>query len=221
MRSINTVVNGRPAQVAVKPFYKHERLIISIDPDSDKNGVAVIVGGEIEELRALDYFDLNTFLVAKQPLNPLILLEDVDNSKPTWPSGAKRAIRERRSRDVGKVQMAARQIRKLLEHLSLEYLLVTPLEILEKRRSKTDGQFFNDLTGWHGRTNADKRDAAILGLDGLPDDYSICPDRHVFTGGRCQACALAEATKRRRAVKRKAAAQQRAAAAQAIANNHP
>jgi hypothetical protein len=188
--------------MAVKEPFVHNRTLIAIDPDSEKSGVALIKQGHIESLTSQDLFALMVSAREWKESGFLVLLEDIDNNKPTFKKGQKEKVSNAISRCVGRAQDAARNIRKILERESVEYVLVEPLRIPEKRRAKDDATFFNDLTGWEGRTNQDKRDAALLGLYGLPNNYKTCDVNHVFTGGVCRTCAMQENKKRAQKARR-------------------
>jgi hypothetical protein len=188
MRTIEVTLNGRSVTMRVRPFYKHERLIVAIDPDTSLSGVVSVQNGQILKMESLDFFSLQDLMPKLVDGKVLVLLEDVDNNKPTYGRGTNEAVKHAISRKVGRVQHAARQIRQLLERAGVEYLLIKPLMIPEKQHSKRDAQFFSTLTDWEGRTNEDKRDAAMIGLYGLPDKYQVCEKRRVYVGQSCSCC---------------------------------
>lgn len=205
MPIIKTTINGCPAEMSVKSFYRHDRLIAAIDPDTEKSGLAVVVDGSIRSLEALEFYDLVDRLVELSEAGALVVLEDIDNSKPTYPRGTSQSVKNAISRKVGRAQHAARMIRKAMDraNIDIEYVLVAPLSLPEKRRSKNDGKFFNDLTGWAGGSNNDKRDAAMLGLYGLPPGYSVCDQQHAHAGAVCPSCRYEEQVKAARAARAK------------------
>ncbi|MAD95866.1 MAG: hypothetical protein CMB99_00920 [Flavobacteriaceae bacterium] len=214
MPIINTTLYGRKTEMSVREPFRHERSIVAIDPDGAKSAAAYIDRGEILGFEMLDLFKLMLRAEEWCGTGQLVLLEYVDNDKPTFnKKGAKgAAAKSTVSQRVGRVKQAARQIEQVLERAGCEYLLIEPLRSPEKqhaKKQKMGDTFFNDLTGWHGATNADKRDAAVIGLYGLPDNYNVCERKHVFTGNRCPSCARANAAKARRSAKAKAAAQTR------------
>jgi len=63
---------------------------------------------------------------------------------------------------VGQVKGTARQLLNYLEYMGCKVEKVRPLRGPVKAKAKRDGDYFNKLTGWQGRTNEDKRDAALL-----------------------------------------------------------
>jgi len=208
---VETVVNGRPAVLEAKDPYKHERMIVAIDPDSDAPGVALIHDGQIRELESLDFFDIQDRLQMSYWAGALFVIEDIDNKNPTYArngvNAKQQGVINAISRKVGRAQNSARQLITLLERVGVEYVLVEPLRTYEKQRSKKGGEgsvFFKALTGWPKRTNEDQRDAAILGLYGLQQDYQVCDKRHVYVGNFCQVCAREQRRKDVRAARKKA-----------------
>jgi len=63
---------------------------------------------------------------------------------------------------VGQVKGTARQLLNYLEYMGCKVEKVRPLRGPVKAKAKRDGDYFNKLTGCQGRTNEDKRDAALL-----------------------------------------------------------
>lgn len=214
MPRINTVLYGRKTEISVKEPFRHERSIVAIDPDSEKSAAAYIQSGVLNGFEMLDLFELMERADEWRDTGALVLLEYVDNSKGTFAKkGVKgAAVKNKVSQGVGRVKQVARQIAQVLERAECEYLLVEPLRIPEKKHAKSQARgdtFFNDLTGWKGSTNADKRDAAMIGLYGLPETFNICEYRHVFTGSRCPSCAREEAARAMRSARAKASAKTR------------
>jgi hypothetical protein len=185
---IKTKINGRNCLFVAKTPYIHQRPLVGIDPDNNKSGVARVVAGKLERLENAHLFDLGPLLLDLTAGGGLVVLEYIDNSKPTFAKKGNTKVQEAISRSVGRAQDAARHIQQLLDRLGIEYVLVEPLKGPEKRLAKGDKQFFADLTGWSGRTNEDKRDAAMLALYGLPGQFQICSSRHVYTGRICPSC---------------------------------
>ena len=214
MPIINTNLYGRKNEISVKEPFRHERSIVAIDPDSSKSAAAYIAEGCILGFEMLDLFKLMQRAEEWCSTGQLVLLEYVDNDKPTFnkKGGKGAAVKNSIAQKVGRVKQAARQIEQVLERAGCEYLLIEPLRIPEKRHAKKQQRgdtFFADLTGWNGLTNEDKRDAAMIGLYGLPNNYNVCERKHVFTGNRCPSCVRSEVAKARRSARAKAAAKTR------------
>lgn len=165
------------------------KLIIGIDPDLTKSGVATVVGGKILLLKSMGFSELIEFVVSSAASSPcVVLLEDVDNKKPVFASKLKRTakgqnpllayvghatsqggsefkINMSKAEDLGKVKATARLIKEVLEGNGITVTLVKPLRGPVKQ-AKDSSVYFNKITGWTGRSNADTRDAALIALFG-------------------------------------------------------
>lgn len=136
---------------------------VGIDPDLTKNGVAIMEDGQYKELLALTFPQLIELIkTAKKETGILFVVENVNKVKPTYFRGTKnRAIENNISQKVGMVKAVGAKIIEMLEHYGVPYTLSDPLKGTLKK-CKSDAKLFEKLTGWEGRTNADKRDAAML-----------------------------------------------------------
>lgn len=165
---------------------------IGIDPDLTKSGVATVVGGQIQLLKSMGFSELIEFVVSSAASSPcVVLLEDVDNKKPVFASKLKRTakgqnpllayvghapsqggsefkINMSKAEDLGKVKATARLIKEVLEGKGITVTLVKPLRGPVKQ-AKDSSVYFNKITGWTGRSNADTRDAALIALFGKGD----------------------------------------------------
>ncbi len=138
-------------------------MIISIDPDLVKSGVAVIQDGKIQALLALSFYDLTQFI--EQHPTALYVIENVEYDKTTYiRPGLSRAAMNKVAQNVGQVKGTHRQILNWLEAKGCQVKRVAPLKGPVKQRAKKDAKYFNKITGWTGSSNEDKRDAALLGL---------------------------------------------------------
>lgn len=161
---------------------------IGIDPDLTKSGVATVVNGEIVTLKSMGFSELIEFVVSKSHLPCAVLLEDVDNKKPVFASKLKRTVKGQNpllayvghapsqsgsnakvnmsiAEDLGKVKATARLIKEVLEDKGIAVTLVKPLRGPIKK-AKDSSVYFNKITGWTGRSNADTRDAALIAMFG-------------------------------------------------------
>lgn len=145
------------------------KLTIGIDPDFVKSGIAVTQNETIVHLESLGFVDLFEYIAAagdKQSI--LIKLENPSAIKPLFGKKVQnsRAVREKICQDVGKCKATGSLIQQVLESQGYKVKLVTPLKGPVKRQAKSDAVYFNKLTGWQGRSNEDKRDAALVALYG-------------------------------------------------------
>lgn len=142
---------------------------IGIDPDLKKSGVAIMRNGEYSQLLVLSMPELVRLIneVAKDPderSKTCFVLEDVNANKPTFKRGkgaVEQVILNRISQNVGMVKASASLIEEFLVDAGCNHVLKRPMKGFAKK-AKDDAKYFARLTGWKGRTNSDKRDAAML-----------------------------------------------------------
>jgi len=139
-------------------------MIIGIDPDLVKSGVAVTEGGKILTLDAIRFFELCRF-IDEHKHQCVFHLEDVESNKPTFQRNVNQSAMRKIAQNVGQVKAVCRLLVEYLDGAGANYKLIKPL-VGHVKRAKKDAEFFNKLTGWQGRSNEDKRDAALLALYG-------------------------------------------------------
>lgn len=136
---------------------------IGIDPDLQKNGVAIMENGQYKEIISLSFPELLELIFeSKNDTGVLFVVEDVNKNKPTYFRGKmNQAVSNNISQKVGMVKAVGQKIIEMLEFNNVPYELCPPLKGTLKK-CKEDAKLFTRLTGWQGRTNADKRDAAMM-----------------------------------------------------------
>ena len=139
-------------------------LIIGIDPDTDKSGVAVVVDGKIVDLMTSSLIEFRVLIPEWVRMGAHFALESIEETKPTFNRGVNTKANTRISQNVGAVKQQAKNIRLELEHYGAQYTLIKPLTGTAKT-CKKNAEFFNKYTGWHKKSNADQRDAAMLALN--------------------------------------------------------
>lgn len=138
--------------------------VIGIDPDLSKSGVALVVGGKLLELSALPFPQLLELARTEQS-GTVFVVEDVEHDKTTYHRARTNARQHARiAQNVGQVKGVARVLVECLEHMGCKVVQMKPLTGAVKSRAKSDAAFFNQITGWQKRSNADMRDAAMLAL---------------------------------------------------------
>ena len=142
----------------------HHPLIIGIDPDLVKNGIAHVVNGQLEKLEALPFSQLQNLILNNR--NAVYVVEDVEFNKPVFNRDLSVKKNLAVAQDVGRVKGVARLIVEFLQESDARYVMKAPLKG-HLKKAKGDAKYFNRLTGWSGRSNADKRDAALMALYGL------------------------------------------------------
>lgn len=144
-------------------------LVVSVDPDAQRSGVAIWEGGELVKLEMWSFVEM---LAALQEASHtmqdggcvVFVLEDVEAIKPTFKRGkTNQAAMQKIAQNVGQVKQTARLIKELAVDLGVPLVMVKPLGGVAKA-AKTNPDIFKQITGWAGRSNADTRDAAMLGL---------------------------------------------------------
>ena len=144
-----------------------DRLVVGIDPDLVKSGVASANAGEINDLQALTFPDLLKYARQRIEEGALFVVEDVEADKTTYHRANTNGRQHARiAQNVGQVKGVARVLVECLEDMGAEVVQVKPLRGPIKK-AKTDRMYFNRVTGWTGSSNEDKRDAALLALFGV------------------------------------------------------
>lgn len=142
------------------------KLIIGIDPDLVKSGVAVTENKKILTLDSMRFFELCRF-IDEHKHQAVFHLENVEYCKAVYPREAAKseAVKMNIAQKVGMVKAIGRLLVEYLDGAGAEYKLIKPL-VGPLKRAKKDAEFFNRQTGWTGKSNEDKRDAGLLALYG-------------------------------------------------------
>ncbi len=142
-------------------------MVIGIDPDLKENGVGIVSSGQLVDMQALDFFKLQTFIQEQHAKGAHFAVENVSVNKPRFmralKAGSYNAQNDKISQNVGMVKAVQVLIVQFLDLIGASYTLVKPLGGTAKA-AKKDAKLFNRMTGWTGRSSADKRDAAMLAL---------------------------------------------------------
>lgn len=144
-------------------------LIVGIDPDTKKHGVAVVKDGIIQQLHTLanrSLIELLTDLARQHQLR--IKLEDINAFKPViHRPGQSRNQMMKIAQNIGAVKYAAELLVHELAASGFYVEMVLPLQGARSGK-RYNADAFNRLTGWNGKSNADNRDAAMIALYGQP-----------------------------------------------------
>lgn len=138
-------------------------LIVGIDPDTKKHGVAFMKDNRLLWLHNLPTESLVPALVGKAQSEPLIIkLENINVHKPVFlRPGQNRNQMMKIAQNVGAVKYAATLLIEQLTAAGLKVNLVNPLpKSLSGKRFNQES--FNNFTGWQGSSNGDTRDAAMI-----------------------------------------------------------
>ncbi len=135
------------------------KILIGIDPDVDKSGVAIMESGKLtlKNLTMFELFDELTFIKSLD-VNVKIYIEAGWLNKTNWHTSGKMNIATvaQIGARTGANHETGRKIAEMCEYLKIDYELVRPTQ------SKVKASFFKQLTKYQGRTNQEQRDAAML-----------------------------------------------------------
>lgn len=143
-------------------------IILGIDPDLKASGVAVVSGKAICQLKNVRFCEMLEFLAQFDKERVLIKIENPEANKGLFAaqSNKNKAVSIRVATNVGQVMAVTRLLHEMLEHAGYTVKLVRPIRGPMKMQAKTDAAYFNKITGWTGKSNADQRDAAIVAIYG-------------------------------------------------------
>ena len=130
-------------------------LIIGIDPDLEKSGVAVL--GQSLELKNLTFAQtVELFRSHQDEIKKVVIEAGWLNKKANFRYGNSKAVSEQIARRVGLNHAAGILLAEMAKECGLAVVLVKPT------RTKLKAEDFNRITGWQGRTNQEQRDAGML-----------------------------------------------------------
>lgn len=136
-----------------------QNILVGIDPDVEKNGVAINNCGEIT-LSNLSFFDLFDKLkeLQKQNIPLLVIVEGGWLNKSNWHKKVKgsAALNAKIGSSTGANHETGKKIVEMLEYLNITHVVTKPT------KSKLNAKVFKMLTKIEGRTNQEQRDSFML-----------------------------------------------------------
>lgn len=150
------------------------KIIIGIDPDSSKHGVAVYYDGKLEELHSLTLMGLHQLIEDNliDIANDLnfdieVHIEDVKANnavfmKPQKMTQKLLAEAKARGRTLGMCQQSQTEVERLIDTWDIKVIKHKISKMWKKDKAQ-----FDKVTGWTGRSNEDTRSAAYFGFLGL------------------------------------------------------
>lgn len=136
-----------------------KKILIGIDPDVDKNGVASNDGTNVDLLN-LTYFELFEYMKAKQETydHLLVFVEAGWLNKSNWhkKEGGSAALNAKIGSYTGANHETGKKICEMLDYLKIPYKEIKPT------KSKVNARTFEMLTKFKGRYNQEQRDAYML-----------------------------------------------------------
>ena len=142
-----------------EPIPNDQAILVGIDPDSDKSGVALYRKSDKSyKLNNLSFFELFDYLKEHKHIIRFVVIEAGWLNKSTWHGAGQKAasISARIGKNVGSNHEVAKKIEEMCIYLKLYYELVRPC------RSKLSAEEFGKITGIKERTNQEERDAFML-----------------------------------------------------------
>lgn len=133
------------------------KLIIGIDPDLEKSGVAIL--GSSLELKNLSFSEIvDLFRTEQEKIMKVVIEAGWLNKKANFHChvGQRKSVGERIAKNVGENHAKGKLLVEMAKSLNLNVLEVRPT------KAKRNAKDFNQMTGWVGRTNQEQRDAAML-----------------------------------------------------------
>lgn len=146
-------------------FFDALIMIIGIDPDSKKHGVALYRQSALTELWQLDTVSL-VRLFNQEWYDSLVSIENVcaNNFIYSRNKTNKSSVNNSIARKLGRVQQAQIELIRWLDHYSINYVLHQP----QKGNWADDKNLFEKVTGWTKKSNKDTRSAAYFGYLAIP-----------------------------------------------------
>lgn len=135
------------------------KMLIGIDPDVDKSGVAFINGNTLtlDNLTFFQLYDLLKFYKERED-KPTVYVECGFLNRSNW--HVKEGFNSRTTAQIGQRTGANHEVSKkiieMCEYLNLPFVKVKPT------KSKISSDYFKKITGAKFRTNQEQRDAYML-----------------------------------------------------------
>lgn len=140
------------------------QIIIGIDPDSKKHGVAIYLDGVLSGLWNLELMMLKKIIKSyrEKGYSVICAIEHVHANTSTFRAGGSKSksLSARMGHGVGMVHQASVELCRMLDHIDVPYSLY---KISNRWKSQSDKRFFELATGWEGLSNEDTRSAAYFG----------------------------------------------------------
>jgi len=138
-------------------------VVIGVDPDSKKHGIAIYIDGDLESLKMLDL--MGCIDLVSEYTDAKWIIEHVDKNQfiYTRNNQKNKALQAKVGMAVGKCQQSQIELVRMLEHFNMKYKLIAPT----KDNWSKDKAQFTRFTGWTKRSNEDTRSAAYFGYLGL------------------------------------------------------
>ncbi|BCE02938.1 hypothetical protein [Marinicellulosiphila megalodicopiae] len=137
-------------------------IVIGIDPDCQKHGVAYYKNGKLISLDMKETIHLVNDIKNQMADEELICaLEDVMSNKFVYKrnENKNKKIQSTIAMNTGRCQQAQVELQRLFDYYKIPYVLYPP----QRGNWAKQKEHFERVTGWNKRSNEDSRSAAYFG----------------------------------------------------------
>lgn len=147
------------------------KLIIGIDPDSNKHGIAIYRNGVLCELLNLNTIQLYKHITEHEKIALRAGEIEIHMENPNGNSSSSfshlrsdpMTVKFKKSEGVGRVKHAQVSVEQMAEELGIKVVLHKNSKAWKKGNDK---KLFERITGWQGRSNEETRSGAYFGYLG-------------------------------------------------------
>ena len=147
------------------------KVILGVDPDSNKSGFALFVDGKLTELDCLPlmgfYFSFDNLCEKYGESNIELHIENVNGISSNAFSVSRKdslPVKLKKAEHVGKCKQAQIEIESIAEQLNIK---VVHHKVSKSWKDSSTGKAIIADLGWHGQSNEDSRSAAYFGYLGV------------------------------------------------------
>jgi len=135
-------------------------IVIGVDPDSKRHGIAIYKDGQLIDLKMISLPEIMEEF-SYELKNTRWAIEDVAGQKYQYNRNKKATIgaNMEQMRCLGTCQQAQVELMRMLDYHLIDYKLIKP-QLGNWAKNKAQ---FAKVTGWTGRSNEDTRSAAFFG----------------------------------------------------------
>lgn len=143
------------------------RIVIGIDPDTEKHGVASYTDGKLGYLGKLSLVEIideiinPSKILSENQVETIFSIENVCANNFVYSRNMTRNNKVNMSitRNVGACQQSQTELMRVLDHYNIKYVLHKP----QSGNWAKDKAKFEKVTGWDKKSNEDTRSAAYFG----------------------------------------------------------
>lgn len=135
------------------------KIVIGIDPDSDKHGAAVFINRKLDKLCKVSLWEVVE--IVKNRIDIVFSIEDVMANQFVYARNrnGSTANQSKIAMHIGRCQQSQVELMRILDHFKVKYVLHKP----SRQNWAKDKERFERFTGWDKQSNEDTRSAAYFG----------------------------------------------------------